>query len=242
MHTTRANMDSGMNISGQTVTIPVSKTRAAGLSVLWLGFALGALWLAKKSMDPEFWYSVHYNINGTTSLMRWLPVPAKVGLLGLIGMGLLLLFAVTVQRVLSNAPALIMDADGIEGYKNNISHATIRMRWDEIGDITSHYGTLSIYSKRESMLAKRKVIIVQTDTVGKSANDIVATMQAFMLASRLPGAASPQAQQYSQAPLPPGPSMGMASRSAAQQLQTVTRPPSSMTNAAKPAFGTRRNT
>ncbi len=240
----------------QRIEIPLNKTRTAFMGVLWLGLAMGSLYLAINSLDPFYWQTIHINIEGTTWLMRQLPVPARVGILGSIGLALLWLSFITMQRLLSNAPALTMDADGIEGYKNNTSHTTHRMRWYEIGDITSNYGTLSIYSKRESMLAKRKVIVVQTDTVGKSANDIVATMQAFMLASRLSGASSTQAQPYSQAPqrgydapLPSSPSMGMTARGMTarapsqqpQQPQLVTRPSSAMANAAKPSFGTRRN-
>lgn len=230
----------------QRIEIPLNKSRTAMLELVWFGFALGALYLAYNSLDPFYWQTIHINIEGTTWLMRQLPVAARVGILGLVGLLLLLLSFVTMQRLLSDAPALVMDADGIEGYKNNITQKTVRLRWDEIGDMTSHYGTMSIYSKRESMLSKRKVIIVQTDTVGKSANDIVAAMQAFIVASKLGVMASPQARQYSQvpqrardAPLPEG--LSMAGPAPVHQPAVVTRPSSAMANAAKPSFGTRRN-
>jgi hypothetical protein len=233
-----------MNNLPQTVTIPLSKSRTMFLAVLWLGLALGALYLAVNSLDPFYWQTIHINVEGTTWLMRKLPVAARVGILGFLGLMLLLLFGVTVQRLMSDAPALIMDADGIEGFKNNISHATIRMGWDEIGDITSNYGQMSIYSRRESMFEKRKVIVVPTDAVGKSAEDIVAAMKAFMLTARLSGPSAPQRSQPPQrgyeTPLPSGPSMAIP-RTPVQQPQVVTRTSPAMAGAAKPSFGTRRS-
>jgi hypothetical protein len=239
-----------MNNIPQTVTIPLSKSRTMFMAVLWLVLALGALYLAVKSIDPLYWQTIHINVEGTTWLMRQLPVAARVGILGLIGLALLMLFAVTVQRLLSDAPALIMDADGLEGFKSGISRGTVRLRWDEIGDITTHYGQMFIYSKRESMFAKRKLITLSTDTVGKSGKDIVATMQAFMLTTRLSSLAAPQQSQLPQqsyAPqrsfettLPSSPSMAMP-RPPVMQPQVVIRTSPTMADAGKPSFGTRRS-
>ncbi len=233
-----------MQNSPQRIEIPLSKSRTAMMEVLWLGLAFGALYLAIKSLDPFYWQTIHINIEGTTWLMRQLPVAARVGILGSIGVGLLWLSFVTMQRLLSDAPALIMDADGIEGYKSNISNATIRMGWNEIGDISSYYGQMSIYSKRDRMVSKRKQIVVPADSVGKSAKDIVAIMQAFMMTSRPSAFAAPQAApthvRSFETPLPSSPTATIA-RPTVQQPQVVVRPSSVMANANKPTFGTRRN-
>ena len=239
----RSRKEGKKDLSIKAEEIPLSKSRTAMMEIVWLGFALGALYLAIKSLDPFYWQTIHINIEGTTWLMRQLPVAARVGILGSIGLALLWLSFVTMQRLLSDAPALVMDADGIEGYKNNISHAIVRMGWDEIGDITTHYGQMSIYSKRESMLERRKQIVLQTDSVGKSPKDIVAIMQAFMMVSRPSGFTAPQ-RSY-ETPLPSSPTAGMArpavQQPQVQQPQVVVRTSSVMANANKPTFGTRRS-
>lgn len=203
--------------SGQRIEIPLSKPRTTAFAILWLFVALGSLWLSVKSFDPYFF--IDMPLIGTTKvewLINQMPVSARVGLFGLIGITFLMLFAVTGERLISNAPALIMDADGIEGYAGGISRSTVRMRWDEIGEMTTLYGQMIIYSKRESMFAKRKLISVQTEAVGKTGNDIAATMQAFMLVSKLPGHTAPHSPQL------------------------ATRPAPAMAGASKPTFGTRR--
>ena len=173
--------------------------------------------------------------------MRQLPVPVRVGILGTIGITLMRLSIVTLPRLLSDAPALIIDSDGVEGYKNNTSGATLRLRWDEIGEISTYYGHLSIYSKRENMSAKRKQIVVHAHATGKSGEGIVAIMQTMMLSIKLSGASARQASPApaSSTPVPSDASAAMAPRSP-HVPQVVIRTAPAMANAAKPTFGTRR--
>ncbi len=233
-----------MQSSSQRIEIPLNKSRTVMMELLWLGLASGAFYLAAQSLDPFYWQTIHVNVGGTTWFMRQLPVPVRVGILGLTGVMLLLLSMVTMLRLISNAPSLVMDADGIEGFKSGISFGTVRMRWDEIGDIKSYYGNLFIYSKRESTFARRKLIAVQTASVGKSSTDIIGTMQAMMLGSRIPNSSArpsaPTPERAYDTPLPTSHVAAMA-RPTAQQPQVVVRTSHAMANANKPTFGTRRN-
>lgn len=231
-------------MNGQSISIPMSKGKSSAMALMWGAMGLGALWLAYKSLDPFFWQTVHINVEGTTWLMRQLPVPLRVGVLGLIGFALLRIAVITIGRLQSDKPALTMDMDGVEGFPSGVARETIRLRWDEIGDIKSVYGNLMIYAKRDGMFKKRRLISVQTGETGMKDKDIVDAMQAFMMVSRL----NPQRAQDLSPPIARSADVPLAGTvkpeggwrpSAAPQV--VTRPSSAMANAGKPTFGTRRN-
>lgn len=186
---------------------------------LWIGMGAGALYLAFRSFEPDYWQTVTVNIEGTTWLMRKLPVAARVAVLGFVGVLLLSLAAATLKRLKDGAPTLTMDMQGVEGYRSGTSGHTTRIGWDDVDQVKSIYGNLFIYAKKESLFSSRKRITVQLDSTGVSADDVMAGIQAFQTIHRM--------------------GLPLASAAPARQGETTPKPATAQTSNTAPDFGRR---